>query len=215
LLIPAGGTMAATASESFRSLEPTKDVTAVTLDVSLSTTDTLPVAVRRSLIREVEAIWSREGVTVRWSNPGGGDTSPDGSIQVAVTSWPLGGTAESQLAWPIGELLTTEAGHSIVRVSVAGARRVIQASGGAQAEETFANHRLGVILGRAVAHELGHHLLGHGHARRGLMRACISPIEFADLRVGGFGLDSSSVARMRARLATAAFHPRPAQIPNR
>ena len=50
-----------------------------------------------------------------------------------------------------------------------------------------AERRLGIVLGRALAHEIGHFLLGtHTHASRGLMRPHFDAIEFTDLRDGIF-----------------------------
>ena len=55
------------------------------------------------------------------------------------------------------------------------------------------DRRLGVVLGRAVAHEIGHYLLQtNTHAKRGLMRAKIDAREFADLRSGSFRLDAAA-----------------------
>ena len=60
--------------------------------------------------------------------------------------------------------------------------------------------RLGIVLGRAVAHEIGHALLGPGHARHGLMRARIDAAEFVDLRDVGFDLDGAGSAAARAAI---------------
>ena len=50
--------------------------------------------------------------------------------------------------------------------------------------------RLGVVLGRALAHEIGHHLLDTPtHARSGLMRPHFDALEFTNLRDGTFALD--------------------------
>ena len=63
----------------------------------------------------------------------------------------------------------------------------------------------GVILGRAVAHEIGHYLLRTGgHARYGLMRTGVDARDFADLRNGAFYLDKESLRWVRQSL-----HPRP------
>ena len=51
------------------------------------------------------------------------------------------------------------------------------------------DRRLGVVLGRAVAHEIGHYLLGPTHASHGLMRANIDVREFADVTSRAFLLD--------------------------
>jgi hypothetical protein len=63
---------------------------------------------------------------------------------------------------------------------------------------------LGLILGRTVAHEMGHYLLNtDGHARRGLMRARIDADELADLRSGAFVLEAPAARWIRGGLSRA------------
>ena len=60
--------------------------------------------------------------------------------------------------------------------------------------------RLGVTLGRALAHEIGHFLLRTStHARSGLMRSQFDASEFTDLRDGTFALDQDAVDWLRLR----------------
>jgi hypothetical protein len=62
--------------------------------------------------------------------------------------------------------------------------------------------KLGIVLGRAVAHEIGHYLLqSNAHSTYGLMRASIDAREFADLRSGSFRLDRESQASLAAARA--------------
>ena len=170
------------------------------IDVKLTVTEGLPPLARRSLTREVEAIRCREGITVRWVSPEQGEEGRTTGVQVVVVSWPVGAIAGDEHDWPVGLLITTESGSSVALVSVAAARRVIAAVGSPENPEALAAHRLGVILGRAVSHELGHYWLGRTHTAHGLMRAHISATDFADLRAGGFELDRSSSTRIRATL---------------
>jgi len=58
------------------------------------------------------------------------------------------------------------------------------------------------VLGRAVAHEIGHYLLHtNTHAPYGLMRANIDAREFADLRAGTFRLDRAAQVHLAERAA--------------
>lgn len=58
------------------------------------------------------------------------------------------------------------------------------------------------MLGRALAHEIGHYLLGtHTHARNGLMRSTFDALEFTDPRSGTFALDHDAAAWLRMRNA--------------
>ena len=65
---------------------------------------------------------------------------------------------------------------------------------------------LGVVLGRAVAHEIGHYLLQtNTHASEGLMRASIDAREFADLRSRAFRLDEAAQAHLATLAARGAL----------
>lgn len=198
-LVPVVG--AAAATESCRAPKQPDSVPSLTLGVRLAAAATLPVLAKRSLMREVEAIWCREGITVRWLAAGDVDLAGGRSARVVVVSWPVAAAARDGHTWPIGELRATDSGSSLALVSMWAARRAIEASGTPEEPGTRADHRLGVVLGRAVSHELGHQLLGNLHARQGLMRAQIPVTEFADLRWGGFELDRTSAARIRRLLA--------------
>jgi len=60
------------------------------------------------------------------------------------------------------------------------------------------------VLGRAVAHEIGHYLLqSNTHSPYGLIRASIDAREFADLRTGAFRLDRESQAYLAVRAVAA------------
>ena len=71
---------------------------------------------------------------------------------------------------------------------------------------------LGYVLGRIVAHELGHALLGAAHAADGLMRATFAPAVLTDPRSHHFGLHDDDTARLSApmpaaRVAVRTAHP--------
>jgi hypothetical protein len=60
------------------------------------------------------------------------------------------------------------------------------------------------LLGRAIAHEIGHLLLGSGHhPRLGLMRALWSQDELRGLKPAHWGFSSREAARMRLTLRNA------------
>lgn len=59
------------------------------------------------------------------------------------------------------------------------------------------------LLGRAIAHELGHLLLGHpNHARSGLMRALWSRDELRGIRPADWNFSAAEAAQMRQGLQT-------------
>ena len=58
------------------------------------------------------------------------------------------------------------------------------------------------LLGRAIAHEIGHLLLGHSrHSRDGLMRAVWSQEELRGIRPAGWQFSGAEAAQMRHGLA--------------
>ena len=61
------------------------------------------------------------------------------------------------------------------------------------------------LLGRTIAHEIGHLLLGHtGHSRRGLMRALWSQDEIRGIKPAGWQFSGAEAAQMRQELAARA-----------
>jgi hypothetical protein len=61
---------------------------------------------------------------------------------------------------------------------------------------------VGRALGRVLAHEVGHVLLGaFRHGRTGLMRASFIPSELVDYRRRSYTLSSAEVARLTQRTA--------------
>jgi hypothetical protein len=111
---------------------------------------------------------------------------------------------EADATWPVAELVPAEGDDYIAIASIDGARRVLASSGFKDATAFMRDHRLGVVLGRAVAHEIGHYLLRTaGHARSGLMRTRVDARDFADLRDGGFYLDQASALLFQPAARTA------------
>ena len=162
------------------------------VDVRLVTSADLPQAARAVLTREVDDIWRRERVRVRWVPAGADDGRHDVALPVFVVQRerPSGATVHQ---WPVGELLLDHGGGAVAVASIAAAERALDATGARDEPTALRHRRLGLILGRTVAHEMGHYLLNtNGHARRGLMRARIGTAELADLRSGAFFLDAQA-----------------------
>jgi hypothetical protein len=176
---------------------------AARLDVALTVSMTLPDGVRDAAMREVEGIWRREGVHIHWTPPGLPSGAPPSGIRVMVVSV-AASTGRDGHDWAVAELLRDDGGRPIAIASVASARRVLDVAGVSAGPAALVARRLGVVLGRAVAHEIGHYLLNTtGHARHGLMRARIDARDFADLRNGGFGLEADAALWARASLTRA------------
>jgi hypothetical protein len=168
------------------------------VDVRLSMADGLPERTRTSLVQEAEAIWRREGVRIRWQAWNAPrEQMSEGALPVLVVQ-AARGAREAAPHWRVGELLLDQANRPFAVASIEAAERVLAAGGADTEPVSLRQYRLGVILGRALAHEMGHYLLATpGHASRGLMRARIDASELADLRTGGFFLDADAARWIR------------------
>lgn len=166
--------------------------------LSLTASQALPFDVRAAAEREIRQIWRREGIAVDIGSTAG-DAAVD--MRVLIVSAAAATATRDGHHWPVAELLGDGAGQPVAVVSIAAARRVLDAARLGDAPTTLVYRRLGIVIGRAIAHEVGHYLLNTaGHARHGLMRARIDARDFADLREGGFDLDDDAAQWARARL---------------
>jgi hypothetical protein len=176
---------------------PSDDITS--LPLRLAASKGLSPTSRKALITEAAAIWRRSGVDLHWLT----SEAAEASLRVMATPQAVA-THSDGPQWTLGELLRFDDRAAIAVVSIAGAQRIADEN---QHWRLFhlreqRDYRLGVILGRAVAHEVGHYLLRTStHSASGLMRATIDVREFADVR-SAFQLDPVAQAYL-ARLAAA------------
>jgi hypothetical protein len=171
------------------------------LDALLTVAPDLPVLARSVLVSEAAQIWRREGVALRWvAAPESG--RPSAPLRVLVISR-RESVAAGTSVWTVGELVPHNGQRALAIASIAGAERVVKASSQLRlldGQEAL-QYRLGVVLGRALAHEIGHYLLATPtHAERGLMRATIDAREFADPGARTFALDDAAGEWLRSRL---------------
>jgi hypothetical protein len=142
---------------------------------------------------EATSIWRRAGVRLSWDAPRPAANLPGLRVLVVHRAAPR----STEREWPVGELVMARQGTGagarevpIAFVSIEAALQILDDAGVATEPPQRTQQRLGVILGRAVAHEVGHYLLNTPtHAASGLMRARIDAEVFADLREGAFFLD--------------------------
>ncbi len=176
------------------------DVAPARLRLMVTTSMALPADVRDAALREVQQIWRREGVAIVLAEAGDAPAST-APMRVLIVSAAGASARHDAHHWPVAELLEDGHGQPMAIASMVAARRVVAAAGLADAPSGLVHRQIGVVLGRAIAHEVGHHLLNTaGHARHGLMRARIDARDFADLRDGGFDLDDDAAQWARARL---------------
>jgi hypothetical protein len=169
------------------------------VSLRLATSSELSGVSQRALVNETDAIWRDANVQLRWREDNlEGDT--ERPLRILVTHRAVTGT--NAHAWPVGELLRFEDNSAIAMASITSALRIVQGYPERQLLDLpqMNQYKLGIVLGRAVAHEIGHYLLqSNAHSSYGLMRATIDAREFADLRSGAFRLDRESQAYLAAR----------------
>lgn len=163
----------------------------------LSTTMQLPEESRATMRGEIEGIWRREGLDVQWLAMSPGAPLPPAAIRVVVVDRARD-PVPTDHEWPVAQLLFDDLNRPVAVSSLAAAERVLEAGTDRVEPSRLRQRRLGLVLGRAMAHEIGHYLLNTAsHARRGLMRARIDARDLADLRAGGFFLDAPAARWLR------------------
>ena len=166
------------------------------LTLTLTATQVLPPNSESALRSEATAIWKDSRIGLRWQSAGENEgQAPDLRVLVIARAVPSATAASS---WTVGELVRAAGSPTIAIASITGARRIVDEAGLSSGDSpALRERRLGLVLGRAVAHEIGHYLLQtNAHYTHGLMRAAIDAREFADLRGGSFRLDDAAQAHL-------------------
>jgi len=176
--------------------------TRLILNLRLKSTQELPPFTRLALMAETQAIWEEAHVRVRWiERDEDAAAGPLLRVLLMARAVPARGD-ESPFA--VGELVRYEGDGAFAVASLTGARRIVDETHFLLVDPPQTHdRRIGVVLGRAVAHEIGHFLLQtNTHAPDGLMRARILASEFADLRGESFRLDKAAEAHLAAIAAS-------------
>jgi hypothetical protein len=171
------------------------------VDVLLTTSPTLSTVARVWMINEAAAIWRRHGIAIDWLPPTAVRPVASYRLRVLIVEKQLTAVGIAEPV-AVGELVRPAKGHPAALVSIDGARHLVASVRGRVEHEPLAmgERRLGTVLGRALAHEIGHYLLDTSrHAKQGLMRPNFNALEFTDLREGTFALDHDSAAWLRIR----------------
>ena len=171
------------------------------VEVLLTTAPTLSTSARASMIDEAASIWLKQGVVLEWLQPNVTRPVAAGRLRALIVQKRLS-TNGSPAQAAIGELIRPENGHPIALISIEIAQHMVSSRRGSEGAELIAVNemRLGIVLGRALAHEIGHHLLDTPtHARSGLMRPRFNAFELTDLRDGTFALDRDAASWLRTR----------------
>jgi hypothetical protein len=171
---------------------------AIELDIAL-TASQLTVEARAAMMQESARIWRPHEIAFRW-RPGGDRDAEAADLRVVVVKRADAVNAD-EYRTTIAELLPHAGDRASIIASVSAAQRVLmeaaQSSRGGAGRD---DGQLGLVLGRAVAHEIGHFVLGtETHAPTGMMRALIPPSELAGSRTDAFLLDDVARRWLDAR----------------
>ena len=163
-----------------------------------------PPAVVTAAIEEAAGIWAAYGVDVRM--PGPNDAEHDRAVSLAVM---LASPEQRMATGTLGSILfTDDAPEPAIKLYPAAASALIAAVASNRRENTWPaaprDQVLARVLGRALAHEIGHFLLrSKSHSRAGLMRAEQIGNDLMAPDHRGFGLSADEVRRLRSNLPPA------------
>jgi hypothetical protein len=159
------------------------------------------------LKNETEALWMPYGVHLEWTDSPAPGAAPSGlSLEVILERRIIDEPGLTKWATVLGlaSLKRNAPSARPIRVSldatesVLALRTISRTSTG----RIVFDHDLGRALGRVLAHEIGHLLLGAPyHDDVGLMRAVFRPDELAALDRAPFRLTGIGVERLRGRIA--------------
>ena len=165
-----------------------------------------------SMMNEAAAIWAHYGVAIRWTNGAYSDRCPlvAWSVAVQVDNTPRRRSTARPLILGTTRVSPSRAGPVPIRLDHAALEGLLGSLtattlGHVVGRQQLAPSDVGRALGRVLAHEVGHVLLGgSGHPRQGLMRASVAPSGLVDYRRRSYTLSSAEVARLTERAAVRA-----------
>jgi hypothetical protein len=156
------------------------------LRVRLVPAKNVDASIREAAQEEVEELWRAYGVDIVWQKEWleGGDLRDKPELFVFFVDRELENPHSS--ATPVAWILFVEGTpRQLINVSVSAARRLMNDAPWhnerpiRMAPTSAQDRLLGRMIGRALAHEIGHYLLASSkHANKGLMKPLISPAEF-------------------------------------
>jgi hypothetical protein len=197
----ANGLLAALAAFLYTSAPDSPRVAPFTVHVNLEVDGALrPHVVERIVEDEATAIWRAYGVQLLWSQD-----VPDGAMNLQVIVMAPDRDAVLPIGVPaqLGKTRIDAEGtvQGPIRIAFGAVKSIV-----ARQSDSFSlvsDRELGRALGRVLAHEIGHALLGYPayHDRRGLMRAELPPRDLAIADRAGVRLSDRSTERLRDRLA--------------
>jgi hypothetical protein len=182
------------------------------LALSVHAAPTMSSRIIRQTLEEAAVIWRNAGVTLVFEDDdcASGPTRVVPSVRMHVT-FEESSNASRPDALPIGWIDFDEVGDPMrqVHLSLDNATRILEGWQGVGPVSRMTpferNMLLARVLGRALAHELGHYLLSSkAHTKSGLMKAHHVAQDFLGLNRAGFEVDASQQALIASRRLHAA-----------
>ncbi|MGE0445849.1 MAG: hypothetical protein AB7P99_11520 [Vicinamibacterales bacterium] len=169
------------------------------LGIILTTAPHVSPDLRSALMDEATRIWDQAGVRLTWTPPSATAPSTGRTLRLLAVERPRTQTrADSSV---VGELLRVDRSKAIAMVSLGEAQRIVARAAGDD-RRRFSDRQVGLVLGRAAAHEIGHYLLDTStHASEGLMRPRFDEWEFAAPQTAAFDLDRYAHGWIQRRVA--------------
>jgi hypothetical protein len=179
----------------------------LTLSVAITYAPSMSSRAFKKIVEtETAALWRPYGVDVVWT----GTSDPRAlSLAATVDRAPLRPAVAGRPVLGTAELMSGDAiePDAPIRISMDAIEAALEERYGAQAMHDYI---VAMAVGRVLAHEIGHVLLGQPayHDRIGLMRPSFPPDDLARYERSRFQLSERSVERLRARIAVLCGHER-------
>ena len=188
------------------------------IGVSVQAGPDIPRALVMMALEETSAVWSVAGVTFVWQVAEVAapqmshtnvmiDSARQGCVHCLCVTIGEETGPERGSGLPIGWIVFDDEGTptSDIHLSYHNALALVRAAEGAGTVSRMTVMELRTlmsrVLGRALAHELGHYLLrSKEHTATGLMKARLTAAEFLGTQRGDFEIDPALKARISARL---------------
>ena len=173
-------------------------VQAPQLAVCLSLSQKISISARGAavVLAESNAIWMPHGVGMRWTEPSGGRCDRLITVKGDQEALAEDATRESALGWvPFVE----GRARQLVFLRVGRARMLVDALSPGTRPERLTELMVAKLLGRSLAHELGHVLLNsRSHEESGLMRARYGARDVLSVPTSAHTLNAVERARLFA-----------------
>ena len=150
------------------------------------------------VLAESNAIWIQHGVGIRWTEQSGGRCDRLIAVKGDQEALAEDATSESALGWV--PFVAGRARH-LVFLRVGRARMLVNALSPGSRPEGLTELLLAKLLGRSLAHELGHVLLNsQSHEESGLMRARYRASDVLSIPAPAYTLNAVERAQLFARI---------------